>query len=362
MSTPLMTALARLSRGERLTRNDAADAMGVIMDGAASGEQIAGFLLGLRSRGETLDEVAGCAEAIRSRARPFPAAGDDLIDTCGTGGDGAATFNISTTAAFIVAGAGCKVAKHGNRAVSSQAGSADVLEALGVEIDLAGPEAAAALECTGITFLFAPAFHSAMRHAAPVRRALGVRTIFNVLGPLCNPASATRQLLGVFDATLVPVMAEALAALGATRALVVHGSDGLDELTVTGCSMVAEWNGSTVRVFELHPEELGLGVHAADALRGGDAARNAIILRAVLAGEHGAARDIALLNAGAALVAADRAPDVNAGVELARESVDSGAAMERLEALVAYSSVIRASRLKRVEAAPVATLPTGWAR
>jgi anthranilate phosphoribosyltransferase len=362
MSAALALALRTLARGGRLDREGAAEAMGAVMDGEATPVQIAGFLLGLRSRGESAEEIVGCARAIRSRALPFPSTQGELVDTCGTGGDGASTFNISTTAAFVAAGAGCTVAKHGNRAVSSRAGSADVLEALGVEIDLAGPEAAAALGETGITFLFAPAFHAAMRHAGPVRRELGVRTIFNVLGPLCNPAGATRQLVGVFDGELAPVLAGVLGELGAERALVVHGSDGLDELTVSGPSLVAEWDGREVRRYEVTPEQVGLARHPAEALRGGSAEENAEILRGVLAGQPGAARDVTLLNAGAAILAAGRAPTLGKGVELARESVDSGAAARALEELVRYSTTLRTARLARVEAAPAAPLGTGWGR
>jgi anthranilate phosphoribosyltransferase len=355
-------ALTRLARGERLARAEAAAAMGSIMDGRVTPVRIAAFLLGLRARGESAAEIAGCAEAIRARASAFPAAGDDLVDTCGTGGDGAGTFNISTTAAFIAAGAGCRVAKHGNRAVSSRAGSADVLEELGVEIDMAGPEAAAALDYAGITFLFAPAFHAAMRHAAPVRRELGVRTIFNVLGPLCNPAGAARQLVGVFDAALAPLVAEVLGSLGARRALVVHGEDGLDELTVSADSIVAEWDGRRVRSYRVAPEDVGLRRHPPGAIPGGDPACNARVLRSALAGEPGPALDIALLNAGAALLAAGRVPSLAAGVALARDSVASGAAAARMDALPGYSARLRAGRRARAEVVHVAPRGAGWGR
>jgi anthranilate phosphoribosyltransferase len=334
-------ALAQLAAGETLSRDVAASAMATIMDGQATPAQIGAFLLGLRSKGETVDEITGCAEAIRSRALPVPHSYERLVDTCGTGGDGASTFNISTTAAFIVAGAGQKVAKHGNRAISSQTGSADVLEALGVQIDMAGPEVVGALDEVGITFLFAPTFHSAMRHAAPIRRELAVRTVFNVLGPLCNPAGATAQIVGVFDPNLAPVIAEVLGNLGVERAVVVHGSDGLDELTITGPSRVAEWTGHSVIEYAISPEDMGLSTKPGESLKGADAETNARILRAVLEGEPGGPRDVALLNAGAALMVAGAAEDMREGVTRAMTSVDSGAALTRLDALLEYSERLR---------------------
>jgi anthranilate phosphoribosyltransferase len=334
--------LRRLAGGGTLDRATAAEAMGVIMDGAATPAQIGAFLLALRTRGETVDEITGCAAAMRARAMPVQHEHAGVVDTCGTGGDGSGTFNISTTAAFIVAGAGLKVAKHGNRAISSRTGSADVLETLGLELDMAGPEAAGALDEVGITFLFAPTFHAAMRHAAPVRRELAVRTVFNVLGPLCNPAGATAQVVGVFDASLVRPLAQVLANLGVRRAFVVHGSDGLDELTVTGPSRVAEWDGRDVREYMLDPATLGLERRNSAELAGGDAVVNARLLRRVLEGVTGAPRDIALLNAAAALVAAEASPDIAGGLELARESIDSGAALGRLDALLTYSARLRA--------------------
>lgn len=355
--------LTRLTARRDLSREDAAAALGAIMDGQASPVWIAAFLAALRVKGETADEITGCAEAIRARALPVPHNYPKLVDTCGTGGDGASTFNISTTAAFIVAGAEQKVAKHGNRAISSRAGSADVLEALGIQVDMAGPEAAAALDEVGITFLFAPGFHAAMRHAAPVRRELAVRTVFNVLGPLCNPAGATHQLVGVFDGDLAPVLAEVLGNLGAARALVVHGRDGLDELSTVAPSRVAEWDGTRVREYDVDPESLGLRRASADELRGGDAAANAVVLRDVLAGRPGAARDIALLNAAAALVAASAAQDLPDGLELAARSVDSGAALARLDALVAYSRRLREREGGRAVAADqVPAFVPGWGR
>lgn len=340
-SNDLQKILGDLAAGRDLDEDAASAAMAAIMDGQATGAQIGAFLMGLRQKGETIDEITGCARAIRSRALPVRHAYPALIDTCGTGGDGASTFNISTTAAFIVAGAGRKVAKHGNRAISSQTGSADVLEALGVQVDMAGPEAAGALDEVGITFLFAPSFHAAMRHAGPPRRELGMRTVFNVLGPLCNPAGATAQIMGVFDGEMAPTLARVLGNLGVERAVVVHGSDGLDELTVTGPSRVAEWTGSEVKEYTITPEEAGLTRGEASALAGGDPARNADILRGVLEGADGAPRDVALLNAGAALMVAGAAEDLEGGVALAARSIDSGAARDRLEGLLAYSRRLR---------------------
>lgn len=333
--------LERLAAGNDLSREEASGAMSVIMEGEATPAQIGAFLMGLRAKGETVEEITGCAEAIRARALPVPHNAPRLLDTCGTGGDGAATFNISTTAAFIAAGAAQKVAKHGNRAISSRTGSADVLEALGVQVDMAGPEAAGALEEVGMTFLFAPTFHAAMRHAGPPRRDLGLRTVFNVLGPLCNPAGATAQIVGVFDGSLAPTLAHVLGNLGVERALVVHGSDGLDELTITGPSLVAEWTGSTVKEYTIDPESVGLTRGTGESIRGSDPAANTAILRGVLEGGEGGPREIALLNAGAALVAAGSAGEIREGVVLARAALDSGAALDRLESLLDYSRRLR---------------------
>jgi anthranilate phosphoribosyltransferase len=378
---PIRSALRSLARGDDLDEARATEAMAAVMEGDLSPALIAGFLMGLRSKGETVDEIVGCARAIRARSAPFPGTRAGLVDTCGTGGDGSGTFNISTAAAFVAAGAGAAVAKHGNRAVSSDTGSADVLEALGVEVGMDGREASAALDAAGITFLFAPVYHAAMRHAAPVRRELAVRTIFNLLGPLCNPAGADAQVVGVFDATLVRPVAEALARLGARRAMVVHGAGGLDELSVTGPSIIAEWDGEVIRDRELDPEALGLPQRRMEELRGGLAADNAAILEAVLGdGVPGtpphagrsrtlpvgarpdAAVDVVILNAAAALVVADRAGDLREGVELARESIRSGAARARLGDLVAFSRTVREGRrVRRVEPA-VPAMRSGWGR
>jgi anthranilate phosphoribosyltransferase len=369
-------ALRRLARGEDLDEAQATAAMAAVMEGDVSPMLVAAFLMGLRSKGETVDEIVGCARAIRARSAPFPGARPGLVDTCGTGGDGAGTFNISTTAAFVAAGAGVAVAKHGNRAVSSATGSADVLEALGVEVTMDGREASDALDAVGITFLFAPVFHAAMRHAAPVRRELAVRTIFNLLGPLCNPAGAGAQVVGVFDPELVRPVAEALARLGARRAMVVHGAGGLDELTVTGPSSMAEWDGSTIREHTIDPASLGLPLRRVEELGGGAAAENAAIARSVLgaaaaadAGPTGglpagcdpaAARDVVLLNAAAALVVGDAAADLPEGLDLARGSIASGHALARLDALAAFSGSVRERRRTRRTEATVPVMPAGW--
>jgi anthranilate phosphoribosyltransferase len=371
---PVRDALRRLARGEDLSEAEAMAAMAAVMEGDVPPTLIAALLLGLRAKGETVDEIVGCARAIRARSAPFPGARPELVDTCGTGGDGAGTFNISTTAAFVAAGAGVPVAKHGNRAVSSATGSADVLEALGVDIGMDGREASGALDAAGITFLFAPVFHAAMRHAAPVRRELGVRTIFNLLGPLCNPAGAGAQVVGVFDRELVRPVSEALARLGARRAMVVHGTDGLDELTVTGPSLVAEWDGATLRETTILPDTLGLPVRRLGELAGGTAARNAALTLAVLDADgvdpamlpdgasREAARDVVLLNAAAALVVAERAVDLREGLELARGAVAEGSALARLRTLVDVSKATRDRRPKpRVEPA-VPAMIAGWGR
>ncbi|MDD5706304.1 MAG: anthranilate phosphoribosyltransferase, partial [Kiritimatiellae bacterium] len=274
---------------------------------------------------------------MRRRAVRVQAAGQTVMDTCGTGGDGAHTFNISTTAAFVLAGAGVAVAKHGNRAASSQCGSADVLEALGLNLDAAPETMEHALNTIGIAFLFAPRFHGAMRHAAPVRKALGVRTLFNLLGPLSNPAGATCQLLGVYAPELTEMFAQALRLLGTRRAFVVHGHDGLDEISVCATTRVSELDDGRVRTYDLDPARYFHELADASSLRGGTPAENAGILRAILSGEQGPRRNIVLLNAAAALVAAGRAPDIAAGLDLAARALDSGKAMEKLDALVAAS-------------------------
>jgi anthranilate phosphoribosyltransferase len=328
----------RLAAGRREVPGETLQAaFGEIMDGAATPAQIAGLLVALRTKGESAAEIAAAARALRARAETAPLPDPRCVDTCGTGGDEAGTLNVSTIAAFVVAGAGVPVAKHGNRGASSKTGSADLLEALGVEVDLPIADAARLVAEVGIGFLYARRAHPAMRYVAPVRAELGLRTIMNCLGPLLNPVGARRQLVGVYDAGLVIPLAEALGALGAERALVVHGDDGLDELTTTTTSTTALWDGRTLAPGRVDPAALGIPRAAPEALRGGDAAEGAAIARAVLAGERGPARDIVLLNAAAALLVAEVAPDLAAGLRRAAESLDSGAARGRLEALVAAS-------------------------
>jgi anthranilate phosphoribosyltransferase len=315
--------LARLLRGERLSEAEAGEAMATIMDGAATPAQIGALLATLALRGETEDEVVGFARTMRERATPFAA--EAAVDTCGTGGDGAMTFNISTVASFVVAGSGVKVAKHGNRSASGSCGSADLLEALGVRIDPPLELVRQRFENAGWTFLFAPAFHAATRHAVGPRKELGVRTAFNLLGPLTNPARPVAQVVGVPRPELAPFLGRCLARLGIGRAWVVHG-DGLDELTLAGATSVTEVRGSEVRSFTVTPEHAGLRRAEAESLRGGDAARNAEIAREVLAGAPGSRRDVVLLNAAAALLVAGRAADLTAGVRLAAAAIDDGRA------------------------------------
>jgi anthranilate synthase/phosphoribosyltransferase len=333
-SAIVQRAISRVVSGTSLVEDEAYEVMGAIMDGEATGAQIASLVTAVRMKGETVDEITGFARAMRERATPVRPHATDLLDTCGTGGDGRATFNISTTTAFIVAGAGLPIAKHGNRAVSSASGSADVLEALGVRIDLAPADIARCIDEVGVGFLFAQALHASMRHAGGPRREIAIRTVFNILGPLTNPAGAKRQLLGVYDPALVPVMAEVAGRLGAEHVLVVHGHPGIDEVSASGPTVVGEFVDGAVRSYEILPESVGIARGSVDALRGGDAAENAATVRSLLAGEPGGRRDIVLMNAAAALLAAGAMPDLAAGVAAARESIDSGAALARLEALV----------------------------
>lgn len=336
-------ALVRVLDGESLSMEQAEAVMDEVMAGRATPAQIAGLLVALRVKGETVDEIAGFARAMRRAAIPVEPEREDVVDTCGTGGDRANTFNISTTAAFVVAGAGLGVAKHGNRSVSSRSGSADVLEALGVNLDLTPAQVARAIDEIGIGFLFAPKLHPAMKHAVGPRRELGVRTVFNILGPLTNPAGARAQLLGVYDGELTELMAKVLRALGSDAAYVVHGAGRLDELTTEGPNRVSYFgvgaaNGRVVTE-TLDPHGLGFAPAPAGAFRGGEPEENARITRAVLGGEdRGPRRDIVLLNAGAALAAGGAATTLEAGLERAAESIDSGAALATLEALIAYSN------------------------
>jgi anthranilate phosphoribosyltransferase len=342
----LRTQLA-IAHGSDLTRPKADQVMEEILSGRADDTEIAMFLTALRCKGETLDELVGFARAMRRHApRIFadghPIAEEALVDTCGTGGDARGTFNISTATAFVVAGAGVRVAKHGNRSTSSLCGSADVLEYLGLPIDLSPGGVARAIEEVGIGFLFAPAMHSATRHVAQVRRELKIRTVFNLLGPLTNPAGASAQVVGVYDGGVAERMAQALGELGVKRAFVVHGADGLDEISISSETYISELRDGRVRSYTVAPEDFGVKRAALEAIRGGDVQQNAGILRKIVGqslpyGEHTAHRDIVLVNASASLVAAGRAADFREGMGLAAESMDSGAAREKLEKLIAFS-------------------------
>ena len=323
--------------GHHLSRADAHAVMDSIMEGEATQAQIAGFLVALRTKGETADEIAGFADAMREHVVPVTPRRSPIIDVVGTGGDGANTFNISTAAAFVAAAAGAAVAKHGNRAASSTAGSADVLEALGIDIEQSPDRIALSIDDLGFGFMFARSHHPAMRHVAQVRQELGVRTVFNLLGPLANPAGARDGVFGVYSADLARTYAEALAELGSRRAFVVHGDGGLDELTPFGVSLVVEVADGDVREWELDPRELGIEPTEPDELRGGDATANAATIQAVLAGERGGRRSAVLLNAAAALVAAGLAEDFGDGIDVAAAAIDSGAAASRLDALVEFS-------------------------
>ncbi|HET7211193.1 MAG TPA: anthranilate phosphoribosyltransferase [Methyloceanibacter sp.] len=328
--------LRRVADGETLNESEAAEAFGLIMSGAATEAQIGALLMGLRVRGETVEEIAGAARALNARAIKVSAP-EGAIDTCGTGGDAKGTHNISTCAAFVVAGAGVPVAKHGNRSISSRSGSADVLVALGVNIECAPETIARVIEQCGLGFMFAPAHHAAMRHVGKVRTELGTRTIFNLLGPLANPAGVKSQVVGVFSEAWVEPIARVLALLGTERAWVVHGADGLDELTTTGVSHVAALDGGKVSTFKVSPKNAGLPEAKPEDLVGGDAAANAAALRAVLEGKPGPYRDVVLFNAAAALLVAGKAKTLREGVALAAQSIDSGKARAVLEALVKLS-------------------------
>ena len=335
----LKSLIAKAADGQRLTRAEASEAFNVLMSGEATPAQIGGFLMSLRVRGETVDEITGAVEVMRAKMTPVSAP-EGAIDIVGTGGDASGTYNVSTCAAFIVAGAGGPGAKHGNRALSSRSGAADVLSALGVRIDLSPIGIAACIEKAGIGFMFAPAHHAAMKHVGPARVELGTRTVFNLLGPLSNPAGVRRQLVGVFAREWVRPLADVLAALGTERAYVVHGSDGLDELTTTGISHVASVEDGIVREFEIDPAELGLARAEPQMLVGGDAEHNALALKAVLAGEAGPYRDIAVLNAAAALIVAARVETLAEGVALATAVLDEGRAQKRLDALIAVADAV----------------------
>jgi anthranilate phosphoribosyltransferase len=330
------STISKLLAGSSLDEVETADAMTEIMDGAATPAQIAGFVVALRAKGETTDEIVGLVRSMRSFAERIEVAGD-LLDTCGTGGDRTGTFNVSTAAALVCAGAGAKVAKHGNRAASSRCGSADVLEALGVKIDLPPAGVAACIEEAGIGFCFAPVFHPAMRHAGSARRELGIATIFNFLGPLTNPAGARRQALGVADPSMVERMVETLGRLGSERVLAFHGAGGLDELSTSGPSQVVELNEGEVTRWTIDPAQLDIPPAPVDALAGGDAAENAQTIRRLLGGEPGARREIVALNAAAGLVAAGIAAGMEDGLTAARSALDDGSASAALDRMVQVS-------------------------
>ncbi len=329
-------AIATLVDGRSLTMEEAASVMEEIMEGKATPAQFGAFVTALRIKGETVDEIVGLAKTMRSKAVPV-ITDEPVVDTCGTGGDGSSTFNISTTAAFVAAGAGLKVAKHGNRAMSSQCGSADVLEALGVRIDLNAEQVQRCLQEVGIGFMFAPVFHPAMKYASAPRREIGIRTVFNILGPLTNPAGARAQLLGVADGSLVEKLALVLQRLGCHHTIVVHGEDGLDEITITGKTQVCELKDGVIKSYSLSPEDFGLSRGSLDSLKGGTINDNAALLRSILAGAHGPQRDAVLLNAAAVLLAGDRVETLKQGVALAREVIDGGHALAKLEELIRFS-------------------------
>jgi anthranilate phosphoribosyltransferase len=336
VSNPVLTdAIDRLANGQDLSADEAARVLREIMEGNATEPEIAGFLIGLRSKGETVQEIVGLAATMRELALPVRVKGD-LVDTAGTGG-GRPTFNVSTTAAFIAAGAGCRVAKHGNRSATSQCGSADVLEALGARIDLEPDAVAASIEEVGFGFMFAPKHHSATRHVVPVRKALGVRTIFNFLGPLTNPAGARRQVIGVSDPAKLETLALALAELGAESALVVSSADGLDEFSVSGTTRVVELRDGSLTTYDVSPDELGLEAAGDGAVAAGTPELNARVLRDVLAGEPGTERSLAVLNAAAAIYVGGLAESLPAGVRLAEASIDEGAATRVLEGYLEHA-------------------------
>jgi anthranilate phosphoribosyltransferase len=329
--------LGKLIKGENLAFAEMQGAMGGILEGQWTPAQIAGFLVALRIKGETPSEIAAAVSVLREKATLVPTSAKPLVDTCGTGGDHSGSFNISTAAALVAAGGGAAVAKHGNRAVSSACGSANVLEELGVKLDLTPEQVGACIDACRIGFLFAPKLHGSFKHVAPVRAELGQRTLFNILGPMLNPARAKRQLIGVYDMNLTRTLAEVLRELRSEHVLIVAGTDGLDEITLTAPTKVAELKAGEVSEYILNPEDLGFSLCSKADLMGGDAVRNAAIIRGILDGKRGAPLDIVLLNAGAALYVAGLAPDLKGGVALARKSVESGAAKRALESWVARS-------------------------
>jgi len=344
MAINFKDALQRLLDAKDLSHAEMLSVMHQVMGGELTPAQIAGFLIALRIKGETVDEITAAAEVMRSLATHVDIQDrDHLIDTCGTGGDGIQTFNVSTASAFVAAAAGAKVAKHGGRSVSSACGSADVLEALGVNVQLSPAQVAHCVDVIGIGFMFAPNHHAAMRHAGPVRRELGVRTLFNLLGPLTNPASATRQIMGVFHRDLTSMLAQALQRLGSQHVMVVHGADGMDEISFCGDTYVAELKDGRINEFTLNPKQFGLGLYDLLSIRVQNSAQASDMLRAVLAGQSGPAREIVLLNAGAAIYVSGLVNDIQQGIEMARSMIDSGAAEGKLSQLAALSQKLAAS-------------------
>ncbi len=330
-------AIAKLVEKQDLTQKEAEVVMNEIMEGKATDAQIAGFLIALRLKGETIDEITACAKVMRQKASTIKPKAEFLVDTCGTGGDASNTFNVSTAAAFVAAGADISVAKHGNKSVSSKCGSADVLAALGVNIELQAKQVEKCIEEVGIGFMFAPLFHPAMKHVMPARKETGVRTIFNVLGPLTNPAGAESQVIGIFDPTLLTDIANTMKNLGSKHVMVVNG-DGLDEITIAGKTKVAELKNGKVKVYDINPEDYGFEISPLNSIVGGDAKENAKIIEGVLKGEKGPKQDIVLLNAGAAIYTSGKVNSFKEGIEAAKQSIDSGNAFKKLEALKKFTN------------------------
>jgi len=330
----IIDAISKIIEGFDLSKREMVDVMSQILNGQASDAQIAAFMTALRLKGETVEEIAGAAQVMRDKARKISAKTENIVDTCGTGGDGAKTFNISTTAAFIAAGAGVTVAKHGNRSVSSQSGSADVLKALGVNIDVEERKVEQCLNEIGIGFLFAPKLHGAMKHAIGPRREIKIRTIFNILGPLSNPAGAKNQVIGVYDPKLTGVLANVLKDMGSKHVMVVHGKDGMDEITLTTTTSISELKNNVIKEYYFNPQDYGLALCKPADLLGGDPKENAIITTSILLGVKGPQRDIAQLNAAAAIIVAQKAENFPLALSLAEESIDSGAAYRKLEKLI----------------------------
>lgn len=333
-------AIKIIIEGKNLKEKEAIEVMNEIMSGNATDAQIGAFITVLRIKGESLDEITGCARVMREKALRVKISPDigEIVDTCGTGGDGSNTFNISTAAAFVVAGAGLKVAKHGNKSVSSQCGSADVLQEMGINIQLSPDKVAESIKNVGIGFIFAPLFHGAMKYAIGPRKEIGIRTIFNILGPLTNPAYATAQVLGVYDGRLTTVMAHVLMNMGIRRAFVVHGTDGIDEITITGNTRISELKEGRVRTYNINPDKFGLKKARISSIRGGTAGDNAKIILSVLKGEKGPRRDVVLLNSAAAIIAGNKARIFKEGIKLAGESIDSGNALKKFQQMKEFSN------------------------